>query len=95
METIKMYLCVDQLLSYKEGCSGIIHMYTGITLFLQLRTSYIYIYIYISAGNLKVGKPMVCWCFFKTQHRFLNKKHLLQYTYANSLKYLYMKCINW
>jgi len=32
---------------------------------------------------LNIGKPMLHCFFFKIQHRFLHKKHLLYYMYAN------------
>ena len=36
------------------------------------------------------------YCFvFQIEHRFLNKKHLLLFMYANFLKYLFRKLINW
>ena len=31
----------------------------------------------VLASNLKVRKPRLCCFFFKTQHRFLHKRHLL------------------
>jgi len=31
----------------------------------------------VLAVNLKVGKPMLCWFFFQTQHRFIHQKQLL------------------
>ena len=46
-------------------------------------------YEYVLACNLIVEKPRLCCLLFKTQHRFLLKKHLLYYMYANSLKYFW------
>ena len=40
--------------------------------------------------NLKVGKPMLCCFFFQTQHRFLQKNHLILYRYAYFLKIKYI-----
>jgi len=30
----------------------------------------------VLAGNLNVGKPMLCCFFYRTQNRFTNEKHL-------------------
>ena len=40
----------------------------------------------VLAGNLKVGKQMLCCFYFQIQHRCLYKKQLLKYRYANFLK---------
>ena len=51
--------------------------------------------VLVLAGNLKVGKPRLLCFLFKTQHRFLHRKHSSSYMFANSLNYSLRKFINW
>ena len=51
--------------------------------------------MFSTCGQFESRKPNAVLFFFQTQHRFLHKKHLLLYIYANFINFVLGNLLIW